>query len=435
MQTALVLRIETQNQLAREGKNQTRQSASTTRQASKREKREIYSTEEEVKHPPPQIPPLPNTTSSRHGKTLLPFPLQSPLLGCLNPRLTLYSSLGGKRKVPSFPFWVRRMGGNGSAAAVATTAVATAVAGGVGWPPFTMAQWQELEHQAMIFKYLKEGIPVPPELLAPIHRSLESMSGRFIPYPYLGYYSFYGKKIDPEPGRCRRTDGKKWRCSKDAHPDSKYCERHMNRGRYRSRKHVESKAASQSMSNMKSDMTSGSCSGGISFQYLPQSTPASPFTIGFGSALSSSQVESTYGNLSKYSEMKQDATMRCFDAHSGIGTNYSLSRAASEHSSLGNCSPLHSRYPTLQKLQELDYSSCDMSKQNKQNTLFGMEFSPPEPAKQPPQDFFYEWSDPREKNFFMDDQSCDRGSFSSAQLATRPGKDPSKLSSTNARVV
>jgi hypothetical protein len=25
-----------------------------------------------------------------------------------------------------------------------------------------------------------------------------------------------GRKIDPEPGRCRRTDGKKWRCSKEA---------------------------------------------------------------------------------------------------------------------------------------------------------------------------------------------------------------------------
>lgn len=43
-----------------------------------------------------------------------------------------------------------------------------------------------------------------------------------------------GRKIDAEPGRCRRTDGKKWRCSKDASPDSKYCERHMHRGKNRS---------------------------------------------------------------------------------------------------------------------------------------------------------------------------------------------------------
>lgn len=49
----------------------------------------------------------------------------------------------------------------------------------------------------------------------------------------------FGRKADPEPGRCRRTDGKKWRCSKEAYPESKYCERHMHRGRNRSRKHVE----------------------------------------------------------------------------------------------------------------------------------------------------------------------------------------------------
>lgn len=53
------------------------------------------------------------------------------------------------------------------------------------------------------------------------------------------HLGFAGGKIDPEPGRCRRTDGKKWRCSKDAVPDQKYCERHINRGRHRSRKPVE----------------------------------------------------------------------------------------------------------------------------------------------------------------------------------------------------
>ncbi|KAF9620956.1 hypothetical protein IFM89_015778 [Coptis chinensis] len=38
---------------------------------------------------------------------------------------------------------------------------------------------------------------------------------------------------DPEPGRCRRTDGKKWRCSRDV------AQRHMHRSRPRSRKPVE----------------------------------------------------------------------------------------------------------------------------------------------------------------------------------------------------
>jgi hypothetical protein len=45
--------------------------------------------------------------------------------------------------------------------------------------------------------------------------------------------------MDPEPGRCRRTDGKKWRCSRDVVTGQKYCERHMHRGRNRSRKPVE----------------------------------------------------------------------------------------------------------------------------------------------------------------------------------------------------
>ncbi|CAI0414096.1 unnamed protein product [Linum tenue] len=44
-----------------------------------------------------------------------------------------------------------------------------------------------------------------------------------------------GGQLDPEPGRCRRTDGKKWRCSKEALPDQKYCDKHMHRGRHRSR--------------------------------------------------------------------------------------------------------------------------------------------------------------------------------------------------------
>ncbi|KAK9168933.1 hypothetical protein Syun_001073 [Stephania yunnanensis] len=44
---------------------------------------------------------------------------------------------------------------------------------------------------------------------------------------------------DPEPGRCHRTDGKKWRCAKEVVVDQKYCERHLNRGRYRSKMHVE----------------------------------------------------------------------------------------------------------------------------------------------------------------------------------------------------
>ncbi|XP_024997040.1 growth-regulating factor 7-like [Cynara cardunculus var. scolymus] len=45
--------------------------------------------------------------------------------------------------------------------------------------------------------------------------------------------------MDLEPGRCRRTDGKKWRCRWPVLPSQKYCERHIHRGRLRSRKPVE----------------------------------------------------------------------------------------------------------------------------------------------------------------------------------------------------
>lgn len=112
--------------------------------------------------------------------------------------------------------------------------------------PFTASQWQELEHQALIFKYMVSGIPIPPDLLFTIKRtSLDSpFISRLFPhqYPDVGWNYLQmgtGRKIDPEPGRCRRTDGKKWRCSKEAYPDSKYCERHMHRGKNRSRKPVE----------------------------------------------------------------------------------------------------------------------------------------------------------------------------------------------------
>ncbi|KAL5728610.1 hypothetical protein ACHQM5_001677 [Ranunculus cassubicifolius] len=109
--------------------------------------------------------------------------------------------------------------------------------------PFTPTQWQELEHQALIFKYMAAGMPIPPDLIFPIKRSLDSsVSSRLFPHQPLDWGCFpmgFGRKIDPEPGRCRRTDGKKWRCSKEAYPDSKYCERHMHRGRNRSRKPVE----------------------------------------------------------------------------------------------------------------------------------------------------------------------------------------------------
>ena len=37
--------------------------------------------------------------------------------------------------------------------------------------PFTASQWQELEHQALVFKYMVTGIPIPADLLFTIKRS------------------------------------------------------------------------------------------------------------------------------------------------------------------------------------------------------------------------------------------------------------------------
>ncbi|CAN1134905.1 Growth-regulating factor 4 [Linum perenne] len=118
---------------------------------------------------------------------------------------------------------------------------------------FSLAQWQELELQALIYRYMLAGTSVPPELLHPIKKSLlllqDTSPSYFLHhYPYqpssLMQGGYWGRAaMDPEPGRCRRTDGKKWRCSRDVVVGQKYCERHVHRGRNRSRKPVEITAA------------------------------------------------------------------------------------------------------------------------------------------------------------------------------------------------
>ncbi|KAJ3680069.1 hypothetical protein LUZ60_016347 [Juncus effusus] len=110
-------------------------------------------------------------------------------------------------------------------------------------PSFTFMQLQELEHQALIYKYMAAGVPVPLHLVLPIWKSIAASS--FGPHHYpslmgLGSLCFdYRNSMEPEPGRCRRTDGKKWRCSREVVAGQKYCERHVHRGRGRSRKPVE----------------------------------------------------------------------------------------------------------------------------------------------------------------------------------------------------
>lgn len=49
--------------------------------------------------------------------------------------------------------------------------------------PFTPSQWQELEHQALVYKYMASGISIPPDLLFTIRKSfLDSpLSSRLLP--------------------------------------------------------------------------------------------------------------------------------------------------------------------------------------------------------------------------------------------------------------
>ncbi|AET02157.1 growth-regulating factor 4 [Medicago truncatula] len=111
-------------------------------------------------------------------------------------------------------------------------------------PLITEAQRRELDHQVFIFNHFAYNLPLPYYLLQfPSNMSEYSRRG-----------SDYVTMVDQEPHRCRRTDGKKWRCGKDTVPNQKYCERHMHRGRNRSRKLVET---SQLNSPLKTNPSGG----------------------------------------------------------------------------------------------------------------------------------------------------------------------------------
>ncbi|KAM3342220.1 growth-regulating factor 1-like [Capsicum galapagoense] len=167
--------------------------------------------------------------------------------------------------------------------------------------PFTPSQWMELEHQALIYKYITANVPIPPYLLNPIRKALESAG-----FPTftglrsnaLGWGTFhlgFSNSNDPEPGRCRRTDGKKWRCSRDAVADQKYCERHMNRGRHRSRKPVEGQTGNSASANTGATTTTTTTSAKL----MNMSSAASAaLASGGGAAASSNSL-----NLSHHSQL------------------------------------------------------------------------------------------------------------------------------------
>ncbi|CAK9179392.1 unnamed protein product [Ilex paraguariensis] len=322
-----------------------------------------------------------------------------------------------------------------------TVSVTAAGIGGEGYfrPPFTAVQWQELEHQALIYKYLVAGLPVPADLVVPIRHSFGALSARFFHHPTLGYCSYYGKKFDPEPGRCRRTDGKKWRCSKDAYPDSKYCERHMHRGRNRSRKPVESQFTSQSSTAMShisagcnSSSGSSQSSGSGMFQNLPPYTMVNAGNIFYGNNVSKLQMEpGPYGISNKEYRYLHGLTPDA-DEHNFPPSQFPsipLSRPR-------NDSYFQSNYPQLQMGHTFEpMIDVAMSKQRQQHCFFGSDTGSPGPAKQDQHSmrpFFDEWSKPREAWSDLDDGNSNKSSSSATQLSISFPMASSEFSLKNA---
>ncbi|XP_024454018.2 growth-regulating factor 5 isoform X4 [Populus trichocarpa] len=300
---------------------------------------------------------------------------------------------------------------------MSNSSVTVAGVGSRSPPGFTMSQWHELEHQVLIFKCLNAGLPVPPSLLLPI----------------LSYCSYFGKKIDSEPGRCRRTDGKKWRCSKDAHPDSKYCERHMNRSRNRSRKPVESQTTSQSLSTVASEIATGSSSIGS------RGYPTNPGTLGLGSNMSRWQMESMpYGVNSKdYRSLhgpKPEAdektflpealgNTRSFGMNSTVDSTWHLtSQVPANPVPESRNGSLLQNYPQVQTLQDFEPLTVDAAsskQQQQQHYLFGREFSSSGSMRrenQSLQPLFDEWPKCRDMDSHLTDQRSNNNS-SAVQLS------------------
>ncbi|KAG6399435.1 hypothetical protein SASPL_140916 [Salvia splendens] len=337
--------------------------------------------------------------------------------------------------------------------------------GGYRAPPFTDVQWKELEQQAMIYKYMVAGLPVPPDLVTPIRHSFEGLYAHLFNNPALGYCSYYGKKFDPEPGRCRRTDGKKWRCSKDAHPDSKYCERHMHRGRNRSRKHVESQSTSQSMLTAGSHSSTGGSINRGSSQQMPLYSGANSEGSSVGSNATKLQMgpygisgrefrhiylitflqslDPTLSNeklyVSNLSGFFYDACWRSFTQEAsgrtgglglgpsaGSGTwglmpsqvsSSSLFKQGSNSRMLASSYTPHAHEPVSSKQQH--------------HGLFGSDISSPTTLKQEHL-FFSEWPTTKESWSNLDNNGTNENAFSSTQLSMPTPRTSSGFTSATA---
>ncbi|XP_073101007.1 growth-regulating factor 1 isoform X1 [Elaeis guineensis] len=315
--------------------------------------------------------------------------------------------------------------------------------------PFTPSQWQELEHQALIFKYMASGIPIPSDLILPIRRSflldstIPSPTLAFPPQPSMSWgwnqMGFGRKAEDPEPGRCRRTDGKKWRCSKEAYPDSKYCERHMHRGKNRSRKPVEMSLATSLPSSTSSSTPSTSHTPSLhppplsistpdSHQLLYPSHPSSRIPgVGLNTphfnlhAPSYTQADKNY----RYCHGMKDVDEYCFFSEaSGSEKESSWQFRPLGMSSLGDTKQGSSA------LQQSTYSHCGRDAEEKQQHCFvlGADFKLERPVKvereqeegqRPLRHFFDEWPQ-RSRDSWVDleqENSNQASTYSKTQLS------------------
>ncbi|KAH1224483.1 Growth-regulating factor 5 [Glycine max] len=347
-----------------------------------------------------------------------------------------------------------------------------------GRSPFTVSQWQELEHQALIFKYMLAGLPVPLDLVFPIQNSFHStisLSHAFFHHPTslpsspndpdrpgtipkemdlqdtgsssypstrrtceetlnsvrswiswqdrtVSYCSFYGKKVDPEPGRCRRTDGKKWRCSKEAYPDSKYCERHMHRGRNRSRKPVESQTMTHSSSTVTSLTVtggSGASKGTVNFQNLSTNTFGNLQGTDSGTDHTNYHLDSIpYAIPSKeyryVQGLKSEGGEHCFFSEAS-GSNKVLQM----ESQLENTWPLMSTRVASFSTSKSSNDSLLHSDYPRHSFLSG-EYVSGEHVKeegQPLRPFFNEWPKSRESWSGLEDERSNQTAFSTTQLS------------------
>ncbi|KAM7259222.1 hypothetical protein ACFE04_014963 [Oxalis oulophora] len=128
---------------------------------------------------------------------------------------------------------------------------------------FTDIQREELQTQLLIHKHLEARVPVPHQLITPIWNHVaNSQHGLNVPgfqcQPHNHNSTVMSNKPDmqqeygdvhdydkyPEPGRCRKTDGRHWRCPYEAIDGHNYCATHVRAGKQSRSKKASTKGQS-----------------------------------------------------------------------------------------------------------------------------------------------------------------------------------------------